>query len=85
MRALASPRPCAAVNAMTNPTLRDRFDQRLFNAIVSRSLVYNTCWEDPAIDRQALALGADDSVLVITSAGCNALDYALQCSRIIRG
>ena len=63
---------------MTNPTLRDRFDQRLFNAIVSRSLVYNTCWEDPAVDRQALALGADDSVLVITSAGCNALDYALQ-------
>lgn len=49
----------------------------MFNAIYSRSLVYNTCWEDPAVDRLALDLQSDDSVLVITSAGCNALDYAL--------
>jgi S-adenosylmethionine-diacylglycerol 3-amino-3-carboxypropyl transferase len=55
----------------------DRFDQAVFNAIYSRNLVYNTCWEDPAIDRQALALGPDDTLLVIASAGCNALDYAL--------
>ena len=40
-------------------------------------LVYNTCWEDPRLDRQALELTAEDAVLVITSAGCNALDYAL--------
>ncbi len=58
-------------------SLADRVDQRVFDTIYSRALVYNTCWEDPAVDRQALALGADDSVLVITSAGCNALDYAL--------
>jgi S-adenosylmethionine-diacylglycerol 3-amino-3-carboxypropyl transferase len=57
--------------------LRDRFDQKLFDAIWSRNLVYTTCWEDPAVDRQALALGPDDTVVVITSAGCNALDYAL--------
>lgn len=61
----------------TRPSLRDRIDSRVFNAIWSRNLVYNTCWEDPAIDHQALALGPDDTVLVITSAGCNALDYAL--------
>jgi S-adenosylmethionine-diacylglycerol 3-amino-3-carboxypropyl transferase len=59
------------------PTLKDRFDQKVFDGLYSRSLVYNTCWEDPAVDRQALALGPDDSMLVITSAGCNALDYAL--------
>lgn len=59
------------------PGLRDRLDQSIFNAIWSRSLVYTTCWEDPAVDRRALALGPDDTVLVITSAGCNALDYAL--------
>lgn len=40
-------------------------------------MVYNTCWEDPRLDRQALQLTAEDRVLVITSAGCNALDYAL--------
>ena len=41
------------------------------------NLVYNTCWEDPRLDRVALDIGADDNILVITSAGCNALDYAL--------
>lgn len=58
-------------------SISDRFDQRLFDAIYSRSLVYNACWEDPAVDRQALNFRSDDRVLVITSAGCNALDYAL--------
>lgn len=61
----------------TTLTLKDRIDQKIFNALYARSLVYNTCWEDPAVDRQALQLGPQDSVMVITSAGCNALDYAL--------
>jgi S-adenosylmethionine-diacylglycerol 3-amino-3-carboxypropyl transferase len=43
----------------------------------ARSLIYNTCWEDPAVDRVALEFAPDDDVLVITSAGCNAIDYAL--------
>jgi len=59
------------------PSLGDQIDQRIFNAIYSRSLVYNTCWEDPAVDRLALDLRPDDTVLAITSAGCNVLDYAL--------
>lgn len=59
------------------PSLVDRIDQKLFDAIYSRSLVYNACWEDPAVDRQALELGPEDRLLVITSAGCNVLDYAL--------
>ena len=64
---------------MTSPfrRLADRFDQTVFNSFYARSLVYNTCWEDPAVDRQALSLTPTDRVLVITSAGCNALDYAL--------
>jgi S-adenosylmethionine-diacylglycerol 3-amino-3-carboxypropyl transferase len=64
-------------SAPTALTWRDRIDQNVFNVLYSRSLVYNTCWEDPAVDRRALQLGADDRVLVISSAGCNALDYAL--------
>ncbi len=67
----------------TTLTLLDRLDQNVFNALYARSLVYNTCWEDPAVDRQALALGADDIVMMITSAGCNALDYALDGPRRI--
>jgi S-adenosylmethionine-diacylglycerol 3-amino-3-carboxypropyl transferase len=57
--------------------LTERIDERLFRTLYSRSLVYNTCWEDPAVDRRALELSREDVVLVITSAGCNALDYAL--------
>jgi S-adenosylmethionine-diacylglycerol 3-amino-3-carboxypropyl transferase len=64
-------------SAPTAPTLLDRIDQGVFNALYERSLVYNTCWEDPAVDRRALRLGAHDTVMVISSAGCNALDYAL--------
>ena len=61
----------------------DRFDQRLFSLITGRSLVYNACWEDPAVDRDILRLSPEDEVLVITSAGCNALDYALQGPRSV--
>lgn len=50
---------------------------RVFKFVHGNNLVYNTCWEDPRLDRQALQLTSQDRVLVITSAGCNALDYAL--------
>ena len=56
---------------------QERIHDRLFDAIYTRSLVYNTCWEDPAVDRKALRLTGDDRIVMITSAGCNALDYAL--------
>ncbi len=61
----------------TLPGLVDRIDHAVFGALYSRSLVYNTCWEDPAVDRQALRLQADDHLVAITSAGCNVLDYAI--------
>lgn len=67
----------------TPQTFADRFDQTVFDTIYSRALVYNTCWEDPAVDRLALDVGTDDSMLVITSAGCNVLDYALTGPRRI--
>ncbi len=65
---------------MTHLNIRrplDLFDDHLFDAIYTRALVYNTCWEDPAVDRCALALDHSDEVMVIASAGCNALDYVL--------
>ncbi len=57
--------------------LVDWLNARMFNFVHQNNLVYNTCWEDPRLDREALALGPDDTVMVITSAGCNALDYVL--------
>ncbi|MCA9224547.1 MAG: DUF3419 family protein, partial [Planctomycetales bacterium] len=55
----------------------DWMSGRVFKFVHGNNLVYNTCWEDPRLDRVALELGPSDNVLVITSAGCNALDYAL--------
>lgn len=49
----------------------------LFKRIHINNLVYNTCWEDPRCDRHLLALQADSKVVMITSAGCNALSYLL--------
>ena len=51
--------------------------RRVFQFVHGNNLVYNTCWEDPRLDRQALNLTSKDHLLVITSAGCNALDYLL--------
>jgi S-adenosylmethionine-diacylglycerol 3-amino-3-carboxypropyl transferase len=55
----------------------------LFDTVWRNNLVYNQCWEDPAVDRLALELQPTDRVLVITSAGCNALDYALTGAEVL--
>lgn len=55
----------------------ERISRTCFKLIHGKNLVYNQCWEDPRLDRVALELTPQDEVLVITSAGCNALDYAL--------
>ena len=51
--------------------------QWLFNQIHRRNLIYNQCWEDPAVDKRALNINSSDRIVMITSAGCNALDYVL--------
>ena len=57
--------------------VKEWISRRVFTTVHGNNLVYNTCWEDPRLDRVALELTPDDQVLVLTSAGCNALDYAL--------
>jgi S-adenosylmethionine-diacylglycerol 3-amino-3-carboxypropyl transferase len=49
----------------------------VFHHVHGGQLIYNACWEDPRIDRTLLELKADSRVVMITSAGCNALDYLL--------
>jgi S-adenosylmethionine-diacylglycerol 3-amino-3-carboxypropyl transferase len=51
--------------------------QWFFNQIHGRNLIYNQCWEDPIIDKRALQIASSDRIVMITSAGCNALDYLL--------
>jgi S-adenosylmethionine-diacylglycerol 3-amino-3-carboxypropyl transferase len=53
------------------------FSRWLFDQIHSRNLVYNQCWEDPAVDNAVLNIGPQDRIVMITSAGCNALDYLI--------
>lgn len=62
---------------MLKLSTRQKINSSLFKAVHQRNLIYNTCWEDPRLDRVALNLGPSDRVVVITSAGCNALDYLL--------
>lgn len=54
-----------------------RLQQRFFSFIHGNRLIYNTCWEDPRIDRELLELTPESTVVAITSAGCNVLDYLL--------
>jgi S-adenosylmethionine-diacylglycerol 3-amino-3-carboxypropyl transferase len=51
--------------------------ERLFGLIHENRLIYNTCWEDPRLDRDLLGLSPESTVVAITSAGCNVLDYLL--------
>lgn len=64
-------------------TLANWTTETLFKYVHGNYLVYNTCWEDPRLDREVLELGGEDELVLITSAGCNALDYALDGPRRI--
>ena len=48
-----------------------------FRRVHNSNLIYNTAWEDPRIDRKLLQLDQKSQIVMITSAGCNALDYLL--------
>jgi len=56
---------------------RAPISEKIFGLIHGNRLIYNTCWEDPRADRQMLKLNAQSRVAMLTSAGCNALDYLL--------
>lgn len=61
--------------------LLELFRTGIFRLCHGNQLVYNTCWEDPRLDRVALQIGPTDRVMVITSGGCNVLDYLLDNPR----
>ncbi len=45
---------------------------------IKNSIVYSNVWEDPELNRRALMIKAEDSVLSITSGGCNSLNLLLE-------
>jgi S-adenosylmethionine-diacylglycerol 3-amino-3-carboxypropyl transferase len=78
VRTVGTENPFLAMNTLSNWAAK-----HLFRHVHSNNLVYNTCWEDPRIDRAVMGLNAASDVVMITSAGCNALDYALDGPRSI--
>lgn len=58
-------------------TLKQRTYDAWFRHVHGSRLIYNTCWEDPRADRALLGVESDSRIAMITSAGCNALDYLL--------
>ena len=52
-------------------------NENVFRQIHGNSLIYNACWEDPRCDRELLNLNGESRIVMLTSAGCNALDYLL--------
>lgn len=66
----------AVVLHMPTPKGRD-----LLERLVFRGIVFNMSWEDPEMDRQAFRLTPNDTVISITSAGCNPLNFLCQRPR----
>ena len=58
------------------PLSRRGLQERLFTFAFSK-LVYPQIWEDPDVDREALALKAGDRLIAIASGGCNVLSYLI--------
>ncbi|MCA9016400.1 MAG: DUF3419 family protein, partial [Planctomycetaceae bacterium] len=44
--------------------ISERISRKSFQWVHQGNLVYNTCWEDPRLDRQALEIGPEDEILV---------------------
>jgi len=61
--------------------------RRLSTAVENRTyrtnIIFNTVWEDSRLDREALKINEDDTILTISSAGCNALSLLLDNPRHI--
>jgi S-adenosylmethionine-diacylglycerol 3-amino-3-carboxypropyl transferase len=51
--------------------------RELIHSKVFRDILYAQCWEDPQMDRIAFDTKPGDTVLSITSGGCNALAFLL--------
>jgi S-adenosylmethionine-diacylglycerol 3-amino-3-carboxypropyl transferase len=51
--------------------------QKVKNKKVFNDILYSQCWEDPQMDRVAFKINSADTVVTITSGGCNALTFLI--------
>lgn len=59
-----------AARAHTAKSVAEKRPSKVFD-----SVLYASCWEDPALDRSAFQLDRNATVFTITSGGCNALAF----------
>lgn len=65
------------VNNKIPKKLAIKAHDKFFRSIHKNNLIYNACWEDPRLDREIMNLDEKSKVVMVSSAGCNALDYLL--------
>jgi S-adenosylmethionine:diacylglycerol 3-amino-3-carboxypropyl transferase/ubiquinone/menaquinone biosynthesis C-methylase UbiE len=65
-------------NMQESTTVAGKLQDKLMFNLIGNQIIYNISWEDPRIDRALLKLGPDDVLMMLTSAGCNVLDYLLE-------
>ena len=44
--------------------IADWMSTKMFNLVHQNNLVYNTCWEDPRLDRVAMDISPQDSIFL---------------------
>ena len=69
--------PPQTISATISQSILPKMQDKTFNLVHTKGLIYNTCWEDPRIDRALLGINGESRLVMITSAGCNTLDYLL--------
>lgn len=74
---LAVPLRDILLTTVSNMSALRSIEEVVFKKIHTGNLVYNTCWEDPQCDRGILNFDEHSEIVMLTSAGCNALDYLL--------
>ena len=67
----------ALMPAAKRPSIVKATHDLMFRRVHGSQLVYNCAWEDPRIDRHLMQFDAKSRIVMITSAGCNVLDYLL--------
>lgn len=65
------------LQALRPDRVMKRAHDMVFRRVHGSNLIYNAAWEDPRLDRQLMKLDSTSRIVMITSAGCNALDYLL--------
>jgi len=63
--------------------LVDKSIDKAMDYILRNCIIYNVAWEDPRIDGKVLQIGEEDTMLMLTTGGCNVLDRLLDGAKHI--